>query len=171
MLLHLVDDLVDVVNIPGSSISLLLGDFLLERGSLLIASRIFLLFRSSLGQFVPLFLGYLLILELLGLQLFQPSISSLLLDDSIELLVFLHLIPFDDFQFSHVSGRALIEELVFHDIVDLVVSSLILVRLFGLDIIYVGENGFGLEILRFVSGAVPVSELVLVVLVLILNLS
>jgi hypothetical protein len=70
-----------------------------------------------------------------------------------------------------VSGRALIEELVFHDIVDLVVSSLILVRLFGLDIIYVGENGFGLEILRFVSGAVPVSELVLVVLVLILNLS
>ena len=110
------------------------------------------------------------ILEFLGFQFFESSVRSLLLDGQIKLLVFLRFIPFNDFQFFKLSGRRVVEELIFHDIVDLVVSFLILVRLFGLDIIYVRENCYWLEILRFMSG-VPIPELVLVVLIFILYFS
>lgn len=157
-----------MIHVLGSPVVLLLGHLVLELVGTLLSLQKFFLFHLSQELLLPQFLSNLLILELFDSQLLLSSICLLFFLDLIKLLILERFIPFDYIKFLHLHVGILIEELVFHDVVDLVVSFEVFVGLFGFNIINVREDRLWLEILRFVTQSVPV-VLSLMLLILVLN--
>lgn len=85
-----------MIHILGSSVVLLLGHFIPELVGALLGLHIFFLFHLGLELLLPQLFGYLLILELLSLQLLLSSICLLFLDGLIKLLILQSFVPFDD---------------------------------------------------------------------------
>lgn len=159
-----------MLDVSSSPVRLLLSNFFFVGRRLLVAHLELLLLLRRLNLLVAQLLGHLLVLKLLRFQLFRLSLRLLLFHDLVVLLVFVRFVPFDDFELSDVRRRGLVQKLTFHDVVNLVVSSLVLVHLLRLLVVNVGKNGLGLEVLGLVGCRSPVSELFLAQLVFVLDL-